>query len=165
MRPSGETVQLSARLGAMALPGMGLATASWRAYRIMNGVTIPGVSAGSNQVGASEMWTAKVSCPSAATAGTAAASGNRRRSSAADRRLMVSSSVGRVEGTASAGLLRAPDPPASSDQSVELSRVLAGDRAHAVLPLGVQPGEIDGAVRGDPRGAHAGACRRHARLW
>jgi len=55
VRPSGETVQLSARLGAIALPGIGLAIASWRAYRIMKGVTIPGVSAGSNHVGASEI--------------------------------------------------------------------------------------------------------------
>ena len=30
----------------------------------MNGVMMPGVSAGSNHVGASEMWTAHVSCPS-----------------------------------------------------------------------------------------------------
>src|SRR2546430_5358352 len=40
----------------------------------MNGVTIPGVSAGSNHVGASEMWTPQVTWPSgAAAAGTAAA--------------------------------------------------------------------------------------------
>src|SRR5215471_11039903 len=32
----------------------------------MNGVMIPEVSAGSNQVGASEMWTAQVICPSGA---------------------------------------------------------------------------------------------------
>jgi hypothetical protein len=39
----------------------------------MNGVTIPGVSAGSNHVGASEMWTPQVTWPSgAAAAGTAA---------------------------------------------------------------------------------------------
>ena len=38
--------------------------ASCSAYRIRKGVMIPGVSAGSNQVGASEMWTAQVSCPS-----------------------------------------------------------------------------------------------------
>src|SRR5262245_54407769 len=30
----------------------------------MNGVMMPGVSAGSNQVGASETWTPQVSCPS-----------------------------------------------------------------------------------------------------
>ena len=34
----------------------------------MNGVPIPGVSAGSNQVGASEMCTAQVICPSGAAA-------------------------------------------------------------------------------------------------
>src|SRR5437899_4520716 len=92
MRPSGETVQLSARLGAIVLPGMGLATASWSAYRIMNGVTIPGVSAGSNQVGASEMWIAQVSCPSAATAGVMAANESRSKSSAAVKLLIASSS-------------------------------------------------------------------------
>src|SRR5262245_17888044 len=34
----------------------------------MNGVAMPGVSAGSNQVGASETWTAHVICPSAGVA-------------------------------------------------------------------------------------------------
>src|SRR5438477_285533 len=48
----------------MALPGIGFTSASCSAYRIMNGVPIPGVSAGSNQVGASEMWTAHVIRPS-----------------------------------------------------------------------------------------------------
>jgi hypothetical protein len=39
----------------MALPGIGFTRASCSAKRIMNGVPIPGVSAGSNQVGASVM--------------------------------------------------------------------------------------------------------------
>jgi len=34
----------------------------------MNGVMTPGVSAGSNHAGASETWTASVSCPSGAAA-------------------------------------------------------------------------------------------------
>ncbi len=38
----------------MALPGIGFTRASWSAYSTMNGVAIPGVSAGSNQVGAIE---------------------------------------------------------------------------------------------------------------
>src|SRR5262245_36420318 len=40
----------------------------------MNGVTIPGVSAGSNHVGASEMWTPQVIWPSGAAAAGAATS-------------------------------------------------------------------------------------------
>ena len=44
----------SARLGAMALPGIGLTIASCSAYSTMNGVPMPGVSAGSNHVGASD---------------------------------------------------------------------------------------------------------------
>src|SRR5881628_1158343 len=69
----------------MILPGMGLATASWMAYMIMNGVTIPGVSAGSNQVGASEMWTAQVNWPSAAIPGVGAVSPSVTSSSTVDR--------------------------------------------------------------------------------
>src|SRR6185312_6487307 len=61
--PSGETDQDSARLGASFCPGIGFTTASCRAYSIMNGVMIPGVSAGSNQVGASETCTPQVSLP------------------------------------------------------------------------------------------------------
>src|SRR6185503_9365708 len=38
----------------------------------MNGVMIPGASAGSNQVGANEMWTPQVIWPSAAVAGVTA---------------------------------------------------------------------------------------------
>ena len=52
---------ISARLGASFCPGIGFATASCNAYSTMNGVMIPGVSAGSNQVGASEMCTPQVS--------------------------------------------------------------------------------------------------------
>src|SRR5437667_2158140 len=48
------------------MPGIGFTMASCSAYMIMNGVMIPGVSAGSNQVGASEMWTPQVICPSGA---------------------------------------------------------------------------------------------------
>src|SRR5205809_2199062 len=65
-RPSLETVHDSARLGARGTPGIGFTMASCSAYMIMNGVMIPGVSAGSNQVGASEMWTPQVIRPSGA---------------------------------------------------------------------------------------------------
>src|SRR3989442_3216316 len=68
----------------MAWPGIGFTSASCRAYRIMNGVPIPGVSAGSNQVGASEMCTAHVICPSGpAAAGNGASVSTARRSTAA----------------------------------------------------------------------------------
>src|SRR4029450_4064742 len=67
---SGDTVHDSARLGAMALPGMDFTSASCMAYMNRKGVMIPTVSAGSNHVGAMETWTAVVSWPSgAATAG------------------------------------------------------------------------------------------------
>ena len=56
----------------------------------MNGVPIPGVSAGSNHVGASETCTAHVICPSgAATAGTAAATKSATRATSAARILMA----------------------------------------------------------------------------
>src|SRR5262245_23255239 len=54
----------SARLGANGLPGIGFTTASCSAEYTMYGVMIPGISAGSNQVGASETCTPQASCPS-----------------------------------------------------------------------------------------------------
>src|SRR5262249_52310784 len=57
----------SARAGAQALPGMGFTSASWRAYRVRNGVITPGVSAGSNHVGASVTVMANVICPAGAS--------------------------------------------------------------------------------------------------
>src|SRR4029434_10576785 len=42
---------------------MGFTRASWRAYKNMNGVIIPGVSAGSNQVGDKVTCTPTVNCP------------------------------------------------------------------------------------------------------
>src|SRR5712691_11902639 len=72
-RPSGETVHDSARLGAIALPGIGFTSASCSAYRIMNGETTPGVSAGSNSVGASEKCSAHVIWPSGAASTAAGA--------------------------------------------------------------------------------------------
>src|SRR5207302_4532973 len=53
----------SAKHGASGSPGIGFTTASCNAYSTMNGVMIPGVSAGSNQVGANEICTPQVSCP------------------------------------------------------------------------------------------------------
>src|SRR5258705_5172579 len=67
-------LQDSAREGAMLLPGMGLTSASWVADRTMNGVPWM-LSAGSNHVGTSVVWTAQVICPSgAASAGAVATS-------------------------------------------------------------------------------------------
>src|SRR2546428_13082108 len=58
----------------------------------MNGVTIPGVSAGSNHVGASEMWTPQVTWPSgAAAAGTAAAAEISRTRTGTERRGLIMS--------------------------------------------------------------------------
>ena len=51
-----------------ACPAWASPCASCSAYSTMKGVMIPGVSAGSNQVGASEMCTPQVSCPSGPTA-------------------------------------------------------------------------------------------------
>ena len=45
----------------MSLPGSGLASASCIAYRNTNGVPMPGVSAGSRKVGASDASNATVS--------------------------------------------------------------------------------------------------------
>ena len=45
------------------LPGIGFSIASCSAYITMKGVMMPGVSAGSNQVGASDTWIAQVSWP------------------------------------------------------------------------------------------------------
>src|SRR5215475_14050009 len=47
----------------MGLSGIGLSRASCMAYMNIKGVIIPGVSAGSNQVGAIWIWTAQVICP------------------------------------------------------------------------------------------------------
>ena len=63
MSPSGLSDQDSARLGASVWPGMGFTRASWRAYKNMNGVIMPGVSAGSNQVGDKVTCTPTVNCP------------------------------------------------------------------------------------------------------
>src|SRR5215831_18434186 len=56
----------------------------------MNGVTIPGVSAGSNHVGASETWTPQVTWPSgAAAAGPAAAPEIARTRAVTERRGLI----------------------------------------------------------------------------
>src|SRR5258708_4094858 len=62
LSPSSEAVHDAARLGAKACPGIGFTIASCSAYSTMNGVMIPEVSAGSNQVGASETCEPQISC-------------------------------------------------------------------------------------------------------
>src|SRR5262245_41858262 len=64
---------------------MALAMASCRAYISMNGVIRPCVSAGSNHVGASEMWTPQVIWPSGAAATGAAKATRASRTHAASR--------------------------------------------------------------------------------
>src|SRR5688500_9553714 len=59
----------------MGLPGIGFAMASCSAYITMKGVMMPGVSAGSNHVGAIEMWTPHVTSPSGAAPAAGAHSG------------------------------------------------------------------------------------------
>src|SRR5262249_58412945 len=54
--------------GGAMLPGNGFSIASCSAYITMKGVMMPGVSAGSNQVGASDICTPQVSWPLAAAA-------------------------------------------------------------------------------------------------
>src|SRR5262245_66513338 len=64
----------------------------------MNGVTIPGVSAGSNHVGASEMWTPQVTCQSgAAPAGTTAIVEISRTRTMTERRGLIRASSRRVD--------------------------------------------------------------------
>src|SRR5438132_380765 len=53
----------SAKLGVSGFPGIGFTSASCSAYKTIHGVMIPGVSAGSNQVGASVVCTPQVNCP------------------------------------------------------------------------------------------------------
>src|SRR5262245_56346981 len=80
----------------------------------MNGVTIPGVSAGSNHVGASEMWTPQVTWPSgAAAAGTAATAEISKTRTVTERRSLISSlqrGVGELMGNRTT---RAPRSEAS----------------------------------------------------
>src|SRR5688572_21651106 len=89
----------------------------------MNGVMIPGVSAGSNHVGASETWTAHVSCPSA---GAALARG----ASVASQRTSTTAMTPR------AGLMT---PPASSDHAIGLEtlQVLRAQLQPLLEDLGV----------------------------
>src|SRR4026207_1476894 len=69
--PSFDCVHDSASDGVIGLPGPGFTRASCRAESAVNGGMMPAVSAGSNQVGASEMCTAQVAWPSAPAAGHA----------------------------------------------------------------------------------------------
>src|SRR5206468_9477534 len=62
-RPSGDIVQDSARLGVVWPAGIGFTSASWIAYRTLNGVMADSVSPGSSQRGASVTWKAYVTWP------------------------------------------------------------------------------------------------------
>src|SRR5439155_8497212 len=65
--PSFDVVQDSASDGANGLPGIGFTIASCTAVSTIITEMIPVCSAGSNQIGASEMWTAHVICPAGAS--------------------------------------------------------------------------------------------------
>src|SRR6185295_11573281 len=133
--PSGEALHASARLGAEAWPGIGFTSASCSAYMSMYGVIRPGVSAGSNQVGASVMCTAQVSWPSAAAAGegASAAATSRRREAASGRRtrwLMCHLVMRRVGATMQGGASGAGSYPHEDvGGDVEIVALL-GDLGH-----------------------------------
>src|SRR5262245_41639171 len=134
----------------------------------MNGVMTPAVSAGSNHVGASEMWTANVICPSGAAAAgpapddrhaTASARAVAGTANGRHRRLTVSLLVP-ARGAGAVG--RAV--PKLVDQPVELPRVLARDLLDHV---GRQVTELLGDVlrRLRPHAVGVGIVRRpHERL-
>src|SRR4029077_19707237 len=61
--PSSDAEYDSAKDGASGFPGIGFTTASCSAYITMNGGMIPGVSAGSDPVGGSEICRPQVSWP------------------------------------------------------------------------------------------------------
>src|SRR5687767_10554593 len=88
----------------------------------MNGVTIPGVSAGSNHVGASEMWTPQVIWPSgAAPLGTAVAAEISRTRTVTERRGLIMSlqpggSVGNRTISALSLSRSLPEEPAERDR-------------------------------------------------
>src|SRR5262245_33000176 len=97
----------SARPGAIGLPGLGRTSASWSPYRIMYGVMIPEVSAGSNHVGASETCTAQVIWPSgAATTGDRGASASIRTINAPTRTGTCLITESSPEGSMSEGAKR-----------------------------------------------------------
>src|SRR2546425_1705012 len=73
--PSFDVVQDSASDGANGLPGIGFTIASCTAVSTIITEMIPVCSAGSNQIGASEMWTAHVICPAGASDRACASTG------------------------------------------------------------------------------------------
>src|SRR5436309_12796764 len=100
----------------------------------MNGVTIPGVSAGSNHVGASEMWTPQITWPSgAAAAGTAAAAEISRTRTVTERRGLIMSlqragSMGHRTMSASVMSWSAPEGvPTTRDQRGAIVRITAAE--------------------------------------
>src|SRR5439155_3480225 len=110
--PSGDTVHDSASAGASGLPGSAFSIASWSPYSTMNGVTIPGVSAGSNHVGESEMWTGQLTWASgAAAAGTAATAEISRTRTVTERRGLIMSLQRGGYSVSSVALQCRPAPP------------------------------------------------------
>src|SRR5437660_11508807 len=100
----------------------------------MNGVTIPGVSAGSNHVGASEMWTPQVTWPSgAAAAGTAATAEISRTRTVTERRGLIMSLQRGGYSVPSVALQCRPAPPG----------VGAGARTYPATGVSITPGPLD----------------------
>src|SRR5438093_1641375 len=148
VNPSLETVQDSARLGAIAWPGMGFTSPSWSAYRIMKGVMMPVVSAGSNHAGASEAWTAHVIVPS----GTAAVAG-----AGAPLSTDANANIKHQRGRA---VIDAPFATVSVPCIAnEFGRPDSGQGARLVLVRHVS-GDPDGADHGPPGVADQPAARR-----
>src|SRR5687767_12686786 len=130
----------------MGLSGMGFAMASWSAYITMKGVMMPGVSAGSNHVGAIEMWTPHVTSPSGAAPAAGAQNGASTTSAMrADR------AIDRVD------LVMAP-PPESRNTEGPDGRCASGGTLLA-SPAHVNAGSADESAAHHPDGI-AGHVRR-----
>ena len=128
-------VQDSARHGAIGLPGIAFTIASCMAYSIMKGVMMPAVSAGSNQVGASETCDAMRSWPSGAAPaarGAAPISGRRGKTENAAAR---GAERGRNHG-------RDPLLCAALQAEVFVGRGIGmpGDQAEVPIPRPADPG-------------------------
>src|SRR5437870_2055692 len=131
------------------MPGIGFTMASCSAYMIMNGVMIPGVSAGSNQVGASEMWTPQVICPSGAardgvdvrhvTDSKSATTTARPSLPSNGDRLIVISSRRREPGNCADGAPRRPSSGAIICNSPYTAKLIKGQEDYVyVWALGVE---------------------------
>src|SRR5437870_4627967 len=125
--PSFDVVQDSASDGANGLPGIGFTIASCTAVSTIITEMIPVCSAGSNQIGASEMWTAHVICPAGASERACASPGvgaygtrraSRRIRIASERRAFMGVSL-RAEKDAASGAASLPRTPGALRRRAE----------------------------------------------